>query len=150
ETAQEMADAVASVATDVAIMAAAVADFRPAHVAGGKLARTDGPPDLTLEPNPDILATVAERNDRPFLVGFAAESGSLDRAIDKAQRKGVDLLVANDVTRPGSGFATDTNEVTIIGSDGTSEPWPIMEKTEVASRLWDLIETRLPARDQRS
>ncbi len=150
ESAQEMADAVASVAPDVAIMAAAVADFRPSRVADGKLARTDGPPDLTLEPNPDILRTVAERDVRPFLVGFAAESGSLDRAVDKAKRKGVDLLVANDVSKPGSGFATDTNEVTIIGSDGSTEPWPIMSKTEVASRLWDLIEARLHIPDRRS
>ncbi len=150
ETAQEMADAVASVSPDVAIMAAAVADFRPARVADGKLARSDGPPELRLEPNPDILRTVAQRDVRPFLIGFAAESGSLDRAIEKAQRKGVDLLVANDVSLPGSGFATDTNEVTIIGSDGTTDSWPIMEKTEVASRLWDLIEDRLPAGDQRS
>jgi phosphopantothenoylcysteine decarboxylase/phosphopantothenate--cysteine ligase len=150
ETAQEMANAVASVSPDVAIMAAAVADFRPAQAAEGKLARTDGPPDLTLEPNPDILRSVAEREVRPFLVGFAAESGSLDRAIDKAKRKGVDLLVANDVSKPGSGFATDTNEVTIIDPDGTAVPWPIMDKTAVASRLWDLIEERLPAPDRRS
>jgi phosphopantothenoylcysteine decarboxylase/phosphopantothenate--cysteine ligase len=150
ETAQEMADAVASVAPDVAIMAAAVADFRPSRVAGGKLARTDGPPDLSLEPNPDILKTVAERDVRPFLVGFAAESGSLDRAVDKAKRKRVDLLVANDVSKPGSGFATDTNEVTIIDSDGTIEPWPLMSKTEVASRLWDLIEERIQTPDRRS
>ena len=150
ETAQEMADAVASVAPDVAVMAAAVADFRPSRSASGKLVRADGPPDLKLEPNPDILKTVAEREVRPFLVGFAAESGSLDRAIDKAQRKGVDLLVANDVSKPGSGFATDTNEVLIIGPDGSTDQWPIMEKIEVAARLWDLIEQRLPARAQRS
>jgi phosphopantothenoylcysteine decarboxylase/phosphopantothenate--cysteine ligase len=150
ETAKEMADAVASVAPDVAIMAAAVADFRPSRVASGKLVRADGAPELTLEPNPDILKTVAQREVRPFLVGFAAESGSLDRAVDKAKRKGVDLLVANDVSKPGSGFATDTNEVTIIDSDGTTEPWPIMSKTEVASRLWDLIEARLQTRDRQS
>ena len=150
ETAREMADAVAAVAPDVAIMAAAVADFRPSRSATGKLVRADGPPELTLEPNPDILKTVAEREVRPFLVGFAAESGSLERAIDKAKRKGVDLLVANDVSKPGSGFAIDTNEVTIISSDGTTEPWPIMEKVEVASRLWDLIERRLPVVDERT
>lgn len=150
ETAEEMADAVASVAPDVAIMAAAVADFRPARTADGKLARSDGPPELDLEPNPDILATVADREVRPFLVGFAAETGSLDRAVEKAKRKRVDLLVANDVSKPGSGFATDTNEVTIIGSDGTTDPWPIMDKTEVAARLWDVIEARLADRSQRS
>jgi phosphopantothenoylcysteine decarboxylase/phosphopantothenate--cysteine ligase len=146
ETAQQMADAVAAVAPDVAIMAAAVADFRPAQVSSGKLARTDGPPDLELEPNPDILMMVSQRQIRPFLVGFAAESGSLERAVEKAVKKGVDLLVANDVSRPGSGFATDTNQVTIIGPDGTTDPWPLMKKTEVASRMWDLIEQRLATR----
>jgi phosphopantothenoylcysteine decarboxylase/phosphopantothenate--cysteine ligase len=145
ETAQQMADAVAALAPDVAIMAAAVADFRPAKVSSGKLARTDGPPDLELEPNPDILMSVSQREMRPFLVGFAAESGSLERATEKAVRKGVDLLVANDVSQPGSGFATDTNEVTIIGADGTTDPWPMMAKTEVAARLWDLIEQKLAA-----
>ncbi len=144
ETAQQMAEAVATVAPDVAVMAAAVADFRPARVADGKLARTEGPPDLTLEPNPDILQSVAERQVRPYLVGFAAESGSLERAVDKAKRKGVDLLVANDVSKPGSGFSTDTNEVTIIEADGKTEPWPLLSKAEVAARLWDLIESRLP------
>ena len=147
ETARQMADAVAETEPDVAVMAAAVADFRPAQVADGKLARTDGPPELTLEPNPDILKTVAERDVRPYLVGFAAESGSLERAIDKAVNKGVDLLVANDVSKPGSGFATDTNEVTIIEADGTTHPWPMLTKNEVAARLWDLIESRLTATD---
>jgi phosphopantothenoylcysteine decarboxylase/phosphopantothenate--cysteine ligase len=147
DTARQMADAVAVIAPDVAVMAAAVADFRPAQVADGKLARADGPPELTLEPNPDILRSVAEREVRPYLVGFAAESGSLERAIDKAANKGVDLLVANDVSKPGSGFATDTNEVTIIEPDGTTQPWPILTKAEVAAKLWDLIESRLTATD---
>ncbi|HEY5651537.1 MAG TPA: bifunctional phosphopantothenoylcysteine decarboxylase/phosphopantothenate--cysteine ligase CoaBC [Acidimicrobiia bacterium] len=146
ETAQQMADAVASMSPDVAVMAAAVADFRPAHVSSGKLVRADGPPDLELEPNPDILMTVSQRAVRPFLVGFAAESGSLDRSVEKAVKKGVDLLVANDVSQPGSGFATDTNQVTIVEPDGSTDPWPMMAKTEVASRLWDLVEQRLPTR----
>lgn len=143
ETARQMAEAVDAVSPDVAIMAAAVADFRPADVSSGKLARSDGPPDLVLEANPDILMSVSRREVRPFLVGFAAESGSLDRAVDKAVRKGVDLLVANDVSRPGSGFATDTNQVTIVEPDGTTDPWPMLTKRDVASRLWDLIERRL-------
>ena len=84
--------------------------------------------------------SVAARDPRPFLVGFAAETGSLDRAVDKAKRKGVDVLVANDVSEPGSGFAVDTNRVSII-RDGGLEPWDQMPKTEVARRLWDLIES---------
>ena len=145
ESAQEMADAVAGVAADVAVMAAAVADFRPTSAASGKLSRGDGPPDLSLEPTPDVLASVAARTNRPFLVGFAAETGDLTRAVDKAQKKKVDLLVANDVTEDGAGFAVDTNRVTIVTPDGRTEPWPMMSKTDVARRIWDLIiERRTP------
>lgn len=139
ESAQEMADAVAGVAADVAVMAAAVADFRPTAAAPGKLSRGDGPPDLSLEPTPDVLASVAARTNRPFLVGFAAETGDLTRVVDKAQKKKVDLLVANDVTEDGAGFAVDTNRVTIVTPDGRTEPWPMMSKTDVARRIWDLI-----------
>ncbi len=139
ESAQEMADAVASIPADVAVMAAAVADFRPAVPAPGKLVRGDGPPELSLEPTPDVLASVAGRTDRPFLVGFAAETGDLSRAVDKARMKKVDLMVANDVTEDGAGFGTDTNRVTIVTPDGLTETWQIMAKTEVARRLWDLI-----------
>ena len=116
---------------DVLVMAAAVADFRPRSVADGKLQRADG---LTLElvPTPDILAGVAatarvqaERpgaGPRPVLVGFAAETGSLERAPEKLRRKGVDLLVGNDVSEAGSGFGTDTNRVSILRADGAREP----------------------------
>lgn len=140
-TAGEMAEATwASASTaDVAVMAAAVADFRPAEPTGKKLRRTDGPPTIDLEPTQDILGGIAEMRPRPFLVGFAAETGLLDEAVAKAQRKGVDLLVANDVTAPGSGFGTETNQVTIVLPDGTSEPWSLMSKAEVADRLWDRI-----------
>ena len=77
--------------------------------------------------------------DRPFLVGFAAETGGIDEAVAKAQRKDVDLLVANDVTAPGSGFGTETNQVTIVLRDGSTDPWSLMPKSEVAERLWDRI-----------
>ena len=141
ESAREMADAVAGEAADVAVMAAAVADFRPAGPHRSKLSRSDGPPEIVLEPTPDILATVAARSPRPYLVGFAAETGSLDRAVDKARRKGTDLLVANDVARPDAGFAVDTNRVAIIRPDGSVDEWPLMSKKEVARRLWDVIES---------
>ncbi len=90
ETADEMATAVWKTAedADVAVLAAAVADFRPADPSTGKLRRTDGPPEIALEPTPDILAGVARMQPRPFLVGFAAETGSLDEAVAKAKRKG--------------------------------------------------------------
>jgi phosphopantothenoylcysteine decarboxylase/phosphopantothenate--cysteine ligase len=142
ESAADMQAAVDAVTPDVAIMAAAVADFRPADQATTKLARTDGPPEIHLEPTPDILMSVARRAQRPFLVGFAAETGSLERAVEKAARKGVDLLVANDVTEEGSGFGVDTNRVSIVNADGTMDHWEQMSKEEVAARLLDLIGTR--------
>ncbi len=76
---------------------------------------------------------------RTVLVGFAAETGSLERAPEKAARKRVDLLVANDVAEPGSGFGTDTNRVTIIRPGHAPEPWPQLTKAEVADRLLDRI-----------
>lgn len=146
ETAQEMAEQTWSRATaaDVVVMAAAVADFRPQVAGEEKMRRADGMPHLELEPTPDILAGLAGMEDRPFLVGFAAEAGSLDGALHKATTKGVDLLVGNDVSRPGSGFATDTNEVTIYTSDGAAEHLPLLSKREAAGLLWDRI------RDMRS
>ena len=141
ETAQQMADAAWSHAgeVDVAVMAAAVADFRPVVQQDGKLRRSDGPPAIDLEPTPDILAGIAAMESRPFLVGFAAETGSLEGALRKATSKGVDLLVGNDVMKSGSGFATDTNEVTVYAPDGAADTWPLLSKAEVAERLWDRI-----------
>ena len=131
---------------DALVMAAAVADFRPTHVAGGKLGRGEGL-TLELEPTEDILAEASalahERADtggsRPVLVGFAAETGSLERAPEKAARKRVDLLVANDVSEPGSGFGTETNRVTLITPGSDPEPWPRLTKLEVAHRLLDRV-----------
>ncbi len=141
DTAAEMADAAWAIAkkAEVAVMAAAVADFRPTEAIDGKLRRTDGPPTIDLEPTLDVLGGIADMSPRPFLVGFAAETGGLDEAIAKARRKGVDLLVANDVTAPGSGFGTETNQVTIVLPDGSTDPWSLMTKSEVAERLWDRI-----------
>jgi phosphopantothenoylcysteine decarboxylase/phosphopantothenate--cysteine ligase len=121
-------------------MAAAVADFRPAGAHDAKLRRSDGPPQIVLEPTPDILANTAARTDRPaVVVGFAAETGSLERAVEKAQRKGVDFLVANDVSQPDAGFAVDTNRVSIIWPDGRIEPWELATKSEVAARIVALV-----------
>ena len=144
ESADEMAEAVWSRAdvVDVAVLAAAVADFKPAEPAVGKLRRADGPPQIVLTATPDILAGVAGRGTRPFLVGFAAETGPAAGAVDKARTNGVDLLVANDVTEAGSGFATETNRVSLIDPDGTIEAWDQISKREVAARLWDHIVER--------
>jgi len=141
ESAQEMADAVSQRvgAADIAILTAAVADFRPVVAAEVKLRRARGVPEFQLEPTPDILAGVAAMSDRPFLVGFAAEVGSVDDALAKAKEKGVDLLVANDIAKVGAGFGSDTNEVTIIRPDGSMDSWEMMSKAAVADRLWDTI-----------
>jgi len=142
ETAREMADAVWKAAedADIALMAAAVADFAPEHPEATKLRRAAGPPQVVLGPTPDILGGLAAMEKRPFLVGFAAETGSIEAAVDKAREKGVDLLVANDVTALGSEFGSDTNEVVIVLPDGSTEPWELMTKSEVAERLLDRIE----------
>jgi phosphopantothenoylcysteine decarboxylase/phosphopantothenate--cysteine ligase len=139
---------------DVLVMAAAVADFRPRSPADRKLSRADGL-SLDLESTPDLLAEVASRVGlsasvpgtlRPILVGFAAETGSFDRADAKLQAKGVDLLVANDVAEPGSGFGTDTNRVTVYAADSPPEELPLLSKREVAELLLDRVVVRLAER----
>jgi phosphopantothenoylcysteine decarboxylase/phosphopantothenate--cysteine ligase len=147
---------------DALVMAAAVADFRPSRPAAGKLARDEGVA-LALEPTPDILAEVAqivqgqqagsaagERGaiePRPVLVGFAAEVGSLDRVPGKVARKQVDLVVANDVSEPDSGFGSDTNRVVLFDADGSQEALPLLTKRDVADRVLDRVALRLAERD---
>lgn len=133
---------------DALVMAAAVADFRPVRHADHKLAR-GASMTLELEPTTDVLAEVARTvgTPRPVLVGFAAETGSLDRAADKLRRKGVDLLVANDVAEPGSGFGTDTNRVAILAADGLREDLPLQSKRAVADAILDRVAAALDARD---
>ena len=143
ESAAEMEAAVgaASRTADVVIMAAAVADFRPKRAAERKLSKEDGVPDLVLEPTPDILMGLVER--RPpgqVLVGFAAETNDvIDRGRKKLQRKGVDLLVVNDVSAPGAGFDHDTNAVTILGADGSTTEIALTSKDAVANAVLDRV-----------
>jgi phosphopantothenoylcysteine decarboxylase/phosphopantothenate--cysteine ligase len=136
--------------SDALVMAAAVADFRPRDAADRKLTRDEGL-TLELEPTEDILAEAAAvaagLRPRPVLVGFAAETGSLERAPDKLRRKGVDLLVGNDVAEPGSGFGSDTNRVTIYARDGSAEELPLLPKRAVAERLLDRLVAALDERD---
>jgi phosphopantothenoylcysteine decarboxylase/phosphopantothenate--cysteine ligase len=142
ESAEDMAREVWSRAAmiDVAVLAAAVADFRPVAVAPTKLARADGPPRIVLEPAPNVLAGLVERVGRgTTVVGFAAETGGLDRAVRKAASYSVDFLVANDVTLPGSGFGTDTNQVSIISPDGSRQALALMTKREVAAEIWSRV-----------
>ena len=147
ETAAEMLDAVSGVDAEIAVMAAAVADFRPESAQDSKIARSEGLASIDLAPTPDILASVVDRDDRPYTVGFAAETGGVERAIEKARRKKVDLLVYNDVSEPGSGFGTDTNRVVIISGDGATTELPLLTKREVAERLWDRIGDDVTGRD---
>ncbi len=146
---------------DSLVMAAAVSDYRPRTTAATKLERGSGL-TLELEPTPDVLGQIARiargtdregdvsyepMSPRPFLVGFAAETGSIERAGEKLRRKGVDLIVANDVAEPGSGFGTETNRVTILDADGGRDELPLVSKREVADRLLDRVARALDERD---
>lgn len=141
ETAADMAAATwdASGSAEVAIMAAAVADFRPVQSTEAKLRRADGPPELVLEPTEDVLAGVRDRSPDVLLVGFAAEVGDVAHGIEKARAKGVDLLVANDISTPGAGFGSDDNEVTLVYRDGTTKAFPLMPKHQVAAAVLDAV-----------
>jgi phosphopantothenoylcysteine decarboxylase / phosphopantothenate---cysteine ligase len=152
-SAAEMHEAVMRVAAtaDVVIMAAAVADYTPADVAPGKIAKGDAPLTLTLTRTKDILADLgsmraAMRSERPLLVGFAAETSDVvANARDKRARKQVDLVVANDVSRPDRGFDVETNAVTIVG-DGVEESVPLQRKEAVAAVIVDRIAALLRAK----
>ena len=130
---------------DVVLMAAAVADYRPAEAADSKRAR-DGDWSLELVPTADILAAIgAARRPGQVLVGFAAETGDgLDRARAKRARKGVDLIVLNDVARADIGFEVDENEVVVVGPDG-EEHLAKAPKAAIAATILDRIETLLDA-----
>ena len=126
---------------DVVVMAAAVADFRPAVVTDTKLHKADGIPDLVLEATNDILAELGRRR-RPgqVLVGFAAETDDVAaRAQAKLVAKGVDLMVANDVSAPQVGFDHDTNAVTVFGADGSVVGVPLSAKEAVADAVLDRV-----------
>ncbi|MEM9654443.1 MAG: bifunctional phosphopantothenoylcysteine decarboxylase/phosphopantothenate--cysteine ligase CoaBC [Actinomycetota bacterium] len=147
-TAAEMLDAVTSISVDndVVVMSAAVADFRPVGASTQKIKKADGPPTVTLEQTVDILAQLGtQKPTGQVLVGFAAETNNVrENALGKLKRKGADLLVANDVSAPGVGFAHDTNAVTIFGSDGSVRDIPLTDKTAIARAVLDAVIERLP------
>jgi phosphopantothenoylcysteine decarboxylase/phosphopantothenate--cysteine ligase len=141
-SAQEMLEAVLQILpqTDILLMAAAVADFRPTVQASQKIKKAGSAPSIELEHTPDILARVAEvkaQTGRPRLtVGFAAESQNLlDNAQAKLQAKRLDLVVANDITAPDAGFSVDTNRVVLLRSGTEPEILPLMGKHEVAEAI---------------
>lgn len=145
--AAEMHAAVMSNATraDVVIMAAAVADYTPADPTSEKVSKSDGPMTLTLKRTPDILAELGRLPSRssahvPMLVGFAAETSDVEaRAGEKRRRKGIDLMVANDVSRTDAGFDTETNAVVLIDADG-EQPIALQSKSRVAAAILDRVE----------
>ncbi|MBI4770612.1 MAG: bifunctional 4'-phosphopantothenoylcysteine decarboxylase/phosphopantothenoylcysteine synthetase, partial [Chloroflexi bacterium] len=150
-TAAEMAPAVlaASAEADALIMAAAVADFRPAQAAGQKIKKTAAPGiHIELEKTVDILAAVAEARDRthkpPVVVGFAAESQNVvENARDKVRRKKLSLIVANDITAADAGFSVDTNRVTLVDATGGVETLPLLTKAQVADAVLERVEAWL-------
>ena len=143
ETAQQMHDAVMALlpTTDVLIMSAAVADFRPVAAASAKIKKHAGVPEIVLEPTADILQAVsAHRRDTQVIVGFAAETTDvLENARDKVRRKFLDFIVANDVSAPGVGFAHDTNAVTLVFPQGDDVAVALSDKHTIASVILDSV-----------
>ena len=142
QTAEEMRDAVRRYfpETTLLIMAAAVADYRPRLRAEQKIKKDGSTLFLELEPTPDILTDLRPERGNRIVAGFAAETGDvLSRARAKLEQKGLDLIVANDVTQEGAGFDLDTNIVTLMDAYGETTALPKLSKAEVAERILDRI-----------
>ena len=143
ESAADMQDAVMAVAdADVIVMAAAVADFRPASPAGEKIKKGAGEvPEILLEKTHDFLVDLGQQKpDGQVLVGFAAETQNLlENARGKLERKNLDLIVANDVSAPDAGFAHDTNKVTLVLGSGEEIDVPLGSKRVVADAIFDAV-----------
>jgi phosphopantothenoylcysteine decarboxylase/phosphopantothenate--cysteine ligase len=154
-SAEEMAQAVFRHLNDasVVLMAAAVADFRPAHVKPRKIKRRNRLAAVELTPTRDILAEIARRRrPRQVVVGFAAETDHLlENAVEKARRKRLDFVAANDVTEEGAGFDVDTNIVTLVFPDGRSKALGKMSKLDVANHILDeVVGLRTAAREDKA
>jgi phosphopantothenoylcysteine decarboxylase/phosphopantothenate--cysteine ligase len=145
ETAEEMRAAILDnlKGIDALIMAAAVSDFSPEKYNSEKIDKSFGR-SIKLGKTPDILSELGSLKRRPFLVGFAAETGpDISRARKKLLEKGADIIVFNNVTSPGSGFDVDTNEITVVERSGESS-FPLMSKDEVADVILDRIANFIP------
>jgi phosphopantothenoylcysteine decarboxylase / phosphopantothenate---cysteine ligase len=141
-SAEEMREAALQAfdASTVVIKTAAVADYRPEERSSVKIKKTDSPLAVKLVKNPDILSELGRNKGDRFIVGFAAETGDLmESSAKKLTEKNLDLIVANDVTRAGAGFAVDTNIVKILSRDGRVEDLPIMGKDELADAILDRV-----------
>jgi phosphopantothenoylcysteine decarboxylase / phosphopantothenate---cysteine ligase len=132
---------------NVAILAAAVADFQPLHYENTKIKKSDDKEQglvLPLKRTPDILATLGSLPKRPYLVGFAAESDDMEfNAAVKLRKKHCDLICANDIRKPGCGFAVDTNQVTLLSPDAEPMVLPLWEKTRLAHEILSEIKARI-------
>lgn len=149
ESAQDMYDAVQRVFehSDIVVKAAAVADYRPAEIATSKIKKRGETMTLDLVKTTDILESLGRQKTSQFLIGFAAETDTVEQfAREKLKRKNCDLIVANDVTQAGAGFGTDTNSVHIFDAEGLVLQLPVMSKEEVAQRLLTLAADRLSGR----
>ncbi|WP_125764517.1 bifunctional phosphopantothenoylcysteine decarboxylase/phosphopantothenate--cysteine ligase CoaBC [Companilactobacillus hulinensis] len=132
--------------SNVLIMAAAVSDFRPVHKADQKIKKNDDKDLYTiqLQKNPDILKEISKKKNHQFVVGFAAETENLiPYAKKKLYDKNVDMILANDVSKAGSGFNVDTNEITLIRRDKEPETWPLMSKSDIAAKFWEYYEKNI-------
>ena len=140
-SAREMLAAVEAEPFDCLVATAAVADWRPAHCAERKLKKREMDREIRLVRNPDILKAISSRRGRngrrrPILIGFAAETGNPEiEAVRKCREKGLDFVVANDVTAKGSGFGTATNRVTFVFPDGRIDRLPLLSKAAIARRI---------------
>ncbi|MEJ5377519.1 MAG: bifunctional phosphopantothenoylcysteine decarboxylase/phosphopantothenate--cysteine ligase CoaBC [bacterium] len=152
ESASQMMDAVMEKMQEatVVVKAAAVADYKPEEFQEHKIKKDQEKWSLSLTKTADILAQLGQRKGNRILVGFAAETRSLlENAKDKLARKNLDWIVANDVTKPGSGFGVETNQVVIMGRDGTIEELPQISKEEVAWAILDKVVHTIRARKQK-
>jgi phosphopantothenoylcysteine decarboxylase/phosphopantothenate--cysteine ligase len=142
ETAEEMREAVLArfEDADAVVKAAAVSDWRPKERVESKLKKEEGPPEMFLEPTPDILREVGERKGDRVLVGFAAETGGLEEAgRQKLREKRLDLIVVNEVGAPGTGFDADTNRAMLLSADGDDVPLREWTKRELAQAICDRL-----------
>ena len=143
ETARDMANAVEQQVSDadVLIMAAAVSDFEPAHVADQKIKKSAGVDQLELKTTPDILKTAGFTKGKRIHVGFSLETeNEMQHSLKKMREKQCDLMVMNNPLEKGAGFDVDTNKVSFLFQDGTTESLPLMSKTDVAKEILNRLE----------
>src|SRR5690606_29947612 len=148
QSAEEMYNAAHQVfnQVDIAILAAAVADYKPAEVADQKIKKKTATLHIDLVPTNDILASLGEIKSNQFLVGFALETqNEFDNAVSKLQRKNLDAIVLNSLNDTGAGFGKSTNKVTFIDKNLNRVAFPLKSKAEVAIDIFNEIRSRLDA-----